>query len=64
MKKYIRKKQHLMFVRRYISELRWESLNVMLVASTTQWNDDIVRVLDNNAQLIRKYERRKRWLKF
>jgi len=63
-KKYIRKKQHLMFVRRYISELRWESLNVMLVASTTQWNDDIVRVLDNNAQLIRKYERRKRWLKF
>lgn len=64
MKKYIRKKQHLMFVRRYISELRWDSLNTMLVASATQWNDDIVALLDNNAKLIRKYERRKRWLKF
>jgi hypothetical protein len=44
--------------------MRWESLNVMLVASATQWNDDVVTLLNNNALLIRKYERRRRWLKF
>jgi hypothetical protein len=52
------------FVRRYIVELQWDSLNTMLVASKTQWNDDIVKALDNNARLIRKYERRRRWLRF
>lgn len=60
----LRKKRHMMFVRRYIIELQWDSLNTMLVASATQWNDDIVNLLDNNAKLIRKYERRNRWLRF
>lgn len=64
MKKLIRKRRHMAFVRRYIVELQWDSLNTMLVASKTQWNDDIVRALDNNAKLIRKYERRRRWLVF
>lgn len=64
MKKLIRKRRHMAYVRRYIIELQWDSLNTMLVASKTQWNDDIVRALDNNARLIRKYERRKRWLVF
>jgi len=64
MKKLIRKRRHMAFVRRYIVELQWDSLNTMLVASKTQWNDDIVKALDNNARLIRKYERRRRWLRF
>ena len=64
MKKLIRKRMHKAFVRRYIVDLQWDSLNTMLVASATQWNDDIVALLDNNAKLIRKYERRNRWLKF
>jgi len=64
MKKLIRKRRHMAFVRRYIIELQWDSLNTMLVASKTQWNDDIVKSLDNNARLIRKYERRRRWLTF
>ena len=64
MKKLIRKRRHMAFVRRYIIELQWDSLNTMLVASKTQWNDEIVRALDNNAKLIRKYERRRRWLAF
>ena len=64
MKKLIRKRRHMAYVRRYIIELQWDSLNTMLVASKTQWNDDIVRALDNNAKLIRKYERRRRWLAF
>jgi len=64
MKKLIRKRRHMAFVRRYIVELQWDSLNTMWVASKTQWNDDIVKALDNNARLIRKYERRRRWLRF
>lgn len=64
MKKLLRKKQHMMFVRRYIVELQWDSLNMILVASKTQWNDDIIGALDNNGKLIRKYERRRRWLRF
>ena len=64
MKKLIRKRRHMTYVRRYIVELQWDSLNTMLVASKTQWNDDIVRALDNNDKLIRKYERRRRWLVF
>lgn len=64
MKKLIRKRRHMIYVRRYIVELQWDSLNTMLVASKTQWNDDIIKSLDNNARLIRKYERRKRWLTF
>ena len=64
MKNLIRKRRHIAFMRRYIIELQWDSLNTMLVASKTQWNDDILKSLDNNARLIRKYERRARWLKF
>jgi len=64
MKRLIRKRMHKAFVRRYIIQLQWDSLNTMLVASATQWNDDIVNLLDNNAKLIRKYERRRRWINF
>jgi len=64
MKRLFRKIKHKRFVESYINELRWESLNVMLVASSTQWNDDVVALLDNNARLIRKYERRRRWINF
>jgi hypothetical protein len=64
MKRLIRKRRHMIYVNRYLVELQWDSLNTMLVASKTQWNDDIVKSLDNNARLIRKYQRRKRWLTF
>ena len=64
MKRLIRKRMHKAFVRRYIVELQWDSLNTMLVASATQWNDDVIALLDNNARLIRKYERRRRWINF
>jgi hypothetical protein len=64
MRRLIRKRMHKAYVRRYIVELQWDSLNTMLVASATQWNDDVIALLDNNARLIRKYERRRRWINF
>jgi len=44
--------------------LRWDSLNALITASRTEWNESVIRLLDNNAHLIRKYERRRRWVKF
>lgn len=55
---------HKKYIDKYINDLRWESLNTMITASRTQWNDDVVALLDNNALLIRKYERRRRWVTF
>lgn len=60
----MRKRAHMIYVRRYIVELRWEIINTTIVASSTQWNEDVVHFLNNRGALIRKYERRKRWLKF
>lgn len=64
MKKIMRKMAHKKYIDKYINDLRWESLNTMITASRTQWNDDVVALLDNNALLIRKYERRRRWVTF
>lgn len=64
MKNYFRKRRHRVYLSRYINELRWDSLNIMISASATEWTDATTQVLINNAMLIRKYERRNRWLKF
>lgn len=64
MKKILRKMAHKKYIDKYINDLRWESLNIMITASRTQWNNDVVALLDNNALLIRKYERRRRWVTF
>ena len=64
MKYYFRKRKHHRYVNRYLNELRWDSLNIMISASATEWTVATTEVLINNAMLIRKYERRNRWLKF
>ncbi len=64
MKKFFRKQRHKRFINAYINELRWDSLNIMISASATEWTNVTTQVLINNALLIRKYERRNRWLKF
>ena len=63
-KNYFRKRKHKVYIYKYINELRWDSLNIMISASATEWTDATTRVLINNALLIRKYERRRRWLQF
>lgn len=64
MRKLLRKFKHKQYLRAYVNDLRWESLNIIIVASRTEWNKEITNVLNNNALLIRKYERRMRWVKF
>jgi len=62
--KYLRKKKHIKYVDLYLSDTRWEIVNTVIAASSTEYNYAVQRHLDNLGQLVRKYERRRRWLKF
>lgn len=64
LKNYLRKRKHIKYVNTYLSDTRWEIVNTVITASATEYNDAIVKHLDNLGALIRKYERRRRWLKF
>jgi len=63
-KNYIRKRLHLRYVNSYINSIRWEIINTVITASATEYNYAVQKHLDNLGNLIRKYERRRRWLKF
>lgn len=64
LKKYARKRLHIRYVNKYLSETRWEIINTVIAASATEYNTSIVKHLDNLGGLVRKYERRNRWLQF
>jgi ABC-type Fe3+-hydroxamate transport system substrate-binding protein len=55
---------HLRYVNKYLADTRWDIINTVLTASVTEYNDAITDHLDNLGKLVRKYERRRRWLKF
>lgn len=61
---YLRKKKHIRFINLYIADLQWDTINTIIAASATKWTDATTKHLINNGDLIRKYERRKRWLRF
>jgi len=63
-KKYFRKQQHKRFVRSLLNDLRWDIVNTTIVASATGWTEGVTNHLENSGYLIRKYERRLKWLKF
>jgi len=64
MKQYLRKKKHYRYVNRYLNDVRWEIINTVISASATEYNTAVTNHLDNLGSLVRKYERRRRWLKF
>lgn len=64
MKDYLRKRRHVRFIRRYITDLHWDTINTIVAASNTEWTNATTEHLYNNGVLIRKYERRMRWLKY
>ncbi len=64
LKRYFRKKLHLRYVNKYLVDTRWDIINTVITASVTEYNDAITDHLDNLGKLVRKYERRRRWLKF
>jgi len=64
MKQYLRKRKHYRYVNRYLNDIRWEIINTVISASATEYNPAVTNHLDNLGCLVRKYERRRRWLKF
>ena len=65
MKNQIRKMRHRKHVQLFILDLRWEIINLTIAASSVDEMTDKQKVrLINLGNLIRKYERRLRLLKF
>jgi len=64
MKKYLRKQMHLRYTKRYISDLHWDIINTVVSSSATGFHNGVDKRLDSMGNLIRKYERRLRLLKF
>lgn len=64
MKELIRKRRHLMYVERYLSDIRWEIINTVTSASVTGFHNGVDKHLEALGLLIKKYERRRRLLKF
>ena len=58
-----RKYLHKRYVDRYLQDLRWEIINSTIAFSTMGFSAEAVDHLKCCGNLIRKYERRRRWLK-
>jgi|SaaInl59LU_5_DNA_1037362.scaffolds.fasta_scaffold126944_3 hypothetical protein len=63
-KAQLKKKRHLNYVETTITELRWQIVNSTLEASCCDSEEGWQRKIICNAKLIRKYERRRKLLKF
>lgn len=59
----VRKIQHTRNLERYIESLNIDIVNLSLHASRFGWNEEIRNSITNNAELIRKYQRRLRLIK-
>jgi hypothetical protein len=64
MKQYWRKQRHIRYTKRYISDIHWEIINTVVLSSATGFHNGTDKHLENLGNLIRKYERRLRLLKF
>jgi hypothetical protein len=63
MKQYLRRLRHKRYVQAYLNDVRWEIINTVVSCSHTGFTDGADLHLENLGLLVRKYERRKRWLK-
>lgn len=59
----LRKRNHIHSLEAYIESLNVDIINLSIHASRFGWNDEIKDSITNNANLIRKYERRLRLIK-
>jgi len=64
MKQYIRKLRHKRYVSKYLNDLRWDIINVTISSSAVGWTEATSNHMMHLGYLIRKYERRMRWLRF
>lgn len=64
MNKYVRKARHIRYVKKYLRDIRWEIINTTISGSAVGWTEATSQHMMHLGWLIRKYERRMRWLKF
>lgn len=64
-KNLFKRKRHLNYVKDYLHELQFDTINTVIKAEVeSDWSKEITKHLNNNAILIRKYQRRLKWLMF
>lgn len=61
--KYLRRLRHKRYVNAYLNDIRWDIVNTVVSSAHTGFNDKAAIHLENLGMLVRKYERRRRWLK-
>ena len=64
-KNLFKRKRHLNYVKDYLHQLQFDTINTVIKAEVeSDWSKEITKHLNNNAVLIRKYQRRLKWLMF
>jgi ribosomal 50S subunit-associated protein YjgA (DUF615 family) len=64
-KNLFKRKRHLNYVKNYLHQLQFDTINTVIKAEVeSDWSKEITKHLNNNAVLIRKYQRRLKWLTF
>lgn len=64
-KNLFKRKRHLNYVKNYLHQLQFDTINTVIKAEVeSDWSKEITKHLNNNAILIRKYQRRLKWLMF
>jgi len=63
-KAYLRKRRHIRYTDKYLTDIRWDIINTVTSSAHTGFNEGTDIHLESLGKLIRKYERRKRLLKF
>jgi len=58
----IRKRKHVKYVESYLRDIRWEIVNIVVSSNTI--DKATTKRLNSLGSLLKKYERRKRLLKF
>ena len=62
-KNLFKRKRHLNYVKNYLHQLQFDTINTVIKAEVeSDWSKEITKHLNNNAVLIRKYQRRLKWL--
>jgi|TARA_B110000908_G_C10248915_1_gene450626 hypothetical protein len=60
----LRKKKHVNYISAMLTELHIELINTCIVSSRIGWTDEAISKLGHLSNIIRKYERRIRILKY
>lgn len=64
MERLIRKRRHIRYVESYLSDVRWEIVNIVISSASHGMMKEESARLESLGSLLKKYERRKRLLKF